>query len=54
MVWEKVESTIGQGPAEMSSHACTAINEKLVFFGGTKDNVFYNNLYVLDTGKHAQ
>jgi N-acetylneuraminic acid mutarotase len=50
MEWEKVDNIIGPSPAEMSSHAATAIDEhKMIIFGGTKDNVFYNNAFVLDT-----
>lgn len=52
MEWEKVDNIIGPSPAEMSSHAATAIDEhKMIIFGGTKDNVFYNNAFVLDTRK---
>ncbi len=52
MEWEQVDATIGTRPTEMSSHAATAIDEhKMVIFGGTKDNVFYNHAFVLDTGK---
>ena len=45
----KNNSVTGQEPAARSGHSCARLGDLCVFFGGVKDENYYNDVHVLDT-----